>query len=416
MANRALEVLRRELDFLRGNFLVLMITWVMFRFAFRMVIPYEPLFISELGADETTLGLMNSIYAAVLCLSLIPGSYVADRWGRRRIIVVMTYALGLSYLFYVLAPSWQLVLVGMVMAALCRVYSPALSAITADSLPPERRGMGYSMMRVLPDAVAVASPMITVFLIQRYGFLEALRLAYMVVVLSTLAAATLRLFFLKETLRPTGSGMDGGGLAKVYARAVRDIAYTVKEAPRPLKALIFGPLLVVPLAQGLWLFVPLFVVNYSGVSKEEWGLVNTVCTAVGLTTGIILGKLADRLSRKGLLVSAYALRAILVAALALASGFTQVLTVMVLFELVYNLGFPATSALLADLTPREMRGRILGARTLLMNLMSIPAPLVVGILYQHVDPRIPFFTTSALSILAAVVLALLVEEPEEKAI
>ena len=73
-----LRALRDDLSVLRGNFLVLMVTWVLWRFAFRMVMPYGSLYIRALGATPTVLGLMNSIYMAFFCLSLIPGSYVAD--------------------------------------------------------------------------------------------------------------------------------------------------------------------------------------------------------------------------------------------------------------------------------------------------------------------------------------------------
>jgi len=398
-------------ELLRGNFLILMVTWVLMRMALRTALPYEALFIRALGADETVIGLMMSAYQAVLCLSIIPGSYIADRWGRKHITAVMTTGLGLSYLFYCFAPSWHLILAGMLVAAVCRVYGPALSAITADSIPPGRRGMGYSMTRVLPDALALASPLIGAFLIEEFGLVDGLRIAYAAVVVVFLVCALLRLLFLKETVKPS---RPGGGIRGVYAEAVRDLVITVREAPRPLKALLFAPLLIIPLTNGLWTFIPLFVIDFSGLTEAEWGLISTVRVAVGLSTGLILGGLVDRLNRKNVLVASYLARSVLMGLLVFSRGFVQILIIMVFFEFLVGLSFPAISSLLADLTPRQMRGRVLGARMLLVNIVSIPMPTLVGFLYQYVSPRLPFFAACALSAASALALALAAEEPLEK--
>ena len=294
-----LRALKESLSILKGNFLVLLVTWIIFRLAFRIVGPYESLYICALGATPATLGVMSSLQTAVFCLSLIPGSYLADRWGRRSLIVVMTYVLGFSYLFYAIAPTWHLVLVGMLLAGLARLYSPALQAMTADSLPPEKRGMGYAMMRVVPDAFAIGSPVIAVMLIRSYGFVDGLRLAYLAVFASFMAAATIRLLFLKETLRPGETG-ERPGLIRLYADSVRDMANVLGQAPRPIKALILASVVALPLSQIIWGgpfgsgFVPLYVVDFSGVTEEEWGLLSSIRLAVGLLAGLVMGELVDR--------------------------------------------------------------------------------------------------------------------------
>ena len=417
-----LRSLADDLSILRGNFLVLLVTWVIFRFAFRLVMPYEPLYIRALGATPTVLGLMSAAYTAVFCLSLIPGSYVADRWGRKRIIVTMTYVLGFSYVFYILAPDWpfspgwQLVLAGMLFAALARIYMPALQAMTADSLPPERRGLGYALTAVVPDAFATASPLVAAILVGRYGLVEGMRLAYTAVFGSFMVAATVRLLFLRETVRPAGP-RGRMGIARFYAESAREMLGALKEAPRPLKALVFIPLLVVPLSQALWsTFAPLFIVDFTGISEAEWGTISSIRLAFGLAAGLLAGKLADKLSRKKLLVVRYIASAPVVVGLAFAEGFVEVLAILLLLDLTAFIGMSASQALLADLTPREMRGRVLGARTLLMSLSSIPASPLVGFIYESVDPRLPFLALGVLSLVAALAMACLVEEPAEREI
>ena len=409
---RRLKTIREDLSILRGNFLVLMVTWILWRFAFRMVMPYSSLYIRALGASPTVLGMMTSIYTALFCLSLIPGSYIADAWGRRRIIVLMTYALSLSYLFYVLAPSWELILVGMCLEAFARIYNPALQAITADSIPPEKRGLGYAMIKVIPDLFAIASPLIVVALIRQYGFLPGLRMAYAVVVAAGLTAATIRLLFLKETIRPRPPRKKG--ILSVYSESLREMVRTIRGASRDLKVVIFVPLLAFPLLNALWTFIPLFAVDHAGITNEEWGLMASIRMGFGLATGLVLGKLADRLGRKKPIVASCLIRSAAFLSLAFTTGFAPVLAVMLALELAIGLSVPSFSALMADLTPREERGRVIGANALVSSLANIPVPFLVGFLYEHVSPYLVLYISSAAFALVALLLAILVREPEER--
>lgn len=412
-----LRALREDFSIIRGNFLVLLVTWVIFRIAYGLVTPYESLYIRSLGATPSILGLMSAVSMATFCLSLIPGSYIADRYGRRRIIVVMTSILGLSYVFYIIAPDWpyspgwQLILAGMIFASLARLYGPALDAMTADSLPPEKRGVGYAMTMVVPSAFAVASPTIAAMLISQLGFIEGMRVAYGVVILSFLLVSAIRFFFLKETVHPARP-TNKIGLLSLYVESVRDMVRALREASRPLKALTLIPLLTMCLGQAFWgTFFPLFVVDFLGITKEEWGAMASIRLAFSLLVCLPMGKLVDRFSRKKLLVARYVAVAPLVAALAFTSGFIQVLVALLLMDLLSYIGTSAMRALLADLTPREARGRISGARSLLLNSLSVPAASLTGFIYEGVDPRLPLYLISASSIVVAILLASLLKEP-----
>jgi len=106
------------------------------------VLPFESPYIRDLDATPAMLGLMGSVGAALFSLVQIPGAYIADKYGRRQIIVTMTFVLSFSYILYAVAPDWRFVLLGMLFANLTSIYQPALLALEADSISPEKRGMG----------------------------------------------------------------------------------------------------------------------------------------------------------------------------------------------------------------------------------------------------------------------------------
>jgi len=165
-----------------------------------MTFPFESPYIKALGASEYVIGLMYALGYIILFLVRIPGAYIADKYGRRRIIALMTFGVGVSYLFYALAFDWRVVLIGMVIGNLCLIYQPALEAITADSIPPEKRGVGYALTRVIPGIPSVAGPAIAGYIVSIYGLVPTMRAIYVLISAMMVLAALIRLLFLRETL------------------------------------------------------------------------------------------------------------------------------------------------------------------------------------------------------------------------
>ena len=150
--------LRDEFGFIRGNVLVLVVSYMISGLAFGLHSSFGPLYVRDLGASEFTLGLLSSLGALVVAFIRIPGAHIADRHGRKRIIVLFTFGAALGYLVHSLAPDWRYIVLGVLMLNFSRIYMPALEAIEADSLPEERRGMGYSVKSMAPSLTLVVGP------------------------------------------------------------------------------------------------------------------------------------------------------------------------------------------------------------------------------------------------------------------
>src|SRR5215204_4435722 len=66
---------------------------------FILWVPVEKLFMSEIGFDSATIGMMAAAYAAVVPIIEVPSGILADRWSRRGTLVVATVALLACSLF-----------------------------------------------------------------------------------------------------------------------------------------------------------------------------------------------------------------------------------------------------------------------------------------------------------------------------
>jgi MFS family permease len=228
----AIGRLKEEFSFIHGNVLVLMVSWVLMQFSMPIPDTYYSLFVLELGATPFIIGLIEFASFVALALVQFPGGYLADKCGRRKLIITMTFGVGLANILFALAPSWHFILIGAVISNLCLIYQPALWAIMADSLPPEKRGIGFSTLGIT-NVVSVASPLIAGFLYLRYGLVEGIRIAYLLVFLAFFLAGIVRLK-LKETIRVDAERMGFKDVIESYPTAVKESIAVWRLIPRTM--------------------------------------------------------------------------------------------------------------------------------------------------------------------------------------
>ena len=195
-----IQKLTKNLSFLRGNLLILTISWMVWFPAIRLTEPYAQAYIEQLpGGSAFIVGVISSIATATLAIVRIIGGYVADRFGRKNIIALMSFAISSSYFIYAFAPSWEWVLIAATLNSVCLLYQPALLALRADSVPPEKRGFGFALTEFLPGLVSIPGPIIATYLVLTNGTIGGMRIAYFAAFALGIVAAVVRLF-LKETL------------------------------------------------------------------------------------------------------------------------------------------------------------------------------------------------------------------------
>jgi MFS family permease len=400
------------MSFLRGNLLVLIVSWIFFYFTFAISFSFESPYIRELGAPPYIIGLMGSVNALLMGLVRIPGSYIADKYGRKQIIVTMTFAISLSYLFYIFAPDWRFVFLGMMISNLSLIYQPALQAILADSIPAEKRGVGFAASNILPSLSIIIVPAIAGFLIEDKGLIPGMRIVYMIVFFCTLSAAFIRLFFLKETLQ-NPKRLEFREISVTFKESVGAIREAWLSTSKSLKFLTLAALISAFEEPVFRMFASLYVFDIVKVSEIEWGIATAAWTASSLIVGFPLGKIVDKIDRKKSILLAYLAFIPSSIVFILSRNFFQLLISNMVFAIGDSLIMPAYSALWADMTPKEKRGRVLGAIGTLNVFGIVPASALAGFLY-YTKPEYPFILSIILGIISGTIVLFKVKEPKEK--
>jgi len=410
------SVFRGESSVLKGNFLILTLSWSIMYFAGPIPQTYASLYYLSLGADEFLLSVISFAASIAIALVQFPGGYLADKHGRRWLVSTMTYGLAVGAFFFIIAPSWPFILLGMIIQSVCAVYGPALMAMVIDSLPPENRGAGYSFQWVATSLVLLPAPLIAQYLVFVFDFDLGMRVAYTIVMVAYFATATLRLK-LKETLPPK----DAGGRPKIV-EALREYPKSVKESigvwhklSKSTFYLFLASIGMNGIVVSCYTYFVVYATSVLNVTESQWAFVMAFMYLSVALPGIIAGLSMDTKGRKTFLILGYLLYAPGML-LFVAADFNLLLLAFFLYGLGNTLQLTSYQVLMGDMIPRNLRGTANGCIQFFMYLVQGVLQIVVGFIYAFVSPQLPFLLLAAAAVPFAALVALKVSEPSVKEI
>lgn len=102
---------------------------------------------TEWGLDEAQLGLISSVFFLAYTAMQIPTGLLADRFGRKGLLVAGFLLFGVATGLSGLAPSYGMFLVTGALAGLGQgTYYPTQYALSSAVIPPERRAVGSAVI------------------------------------------------------------------------------------------------------------------------------------------------------------------------------------------------------------------------------------------------------------------------------
>lgn len=112
------------------NLAVFAISWLIWTPISIATRTYRQVYLIGLGASPAIVSLILSVSSFTVAFARIPGGYLTDRVGRKRLIVPLTFLVGFSSLIYAFAPSWEWFLIGVIINQIAHLYQPSISAFS----------------------------------------------------------------------------------------------------------------------------------------------------------------------------------------------------------------------------------------------------------------------------------------------
>lgn len=417
--------------FFSGNILVFAITDLLGNFARSLVFPYASLYILALGGDATHIGLVSSLGLLAGLFMLPLAGYITDHADRIRLIALAGFFSSLCLLLTVLAPTWQLVAVAALLLGSVVFQFPAYASLIADSLSPAGRGRGIGVMNTVSSSLAIVAPYIAGVIIERYSANLGMRILYAAMLVTYLSSSFIQLRFLRENSPAPREPLRLAALTRALEQAYRAIPTLVRPMSPPLRALA-SVILLSFLANGVTTaFWVVYATDQIGLSASEWGSILLIEAFVRLTAFLPAGLLVDRWGRRNSLLAALAISTVAVPLFVVLKSFTAILLIRAATAVAFALAIPASTALMADLVPRSLRGQMMaaigqggmmigpaggGTGGPALGYLFIPpvmvASLAGGYLYT-LNPAFPWLFSLVSALLSLLLAVLFIRDPQK---
>lgn len=185
--------------------------------------------------------------------------------------------------------------------------------------------------------------------------------------------------------------------------------------PRTVWVLGFVSLLMDISSESIHAILPLFLTAGLGASVTLVGLFDGIGEAVAAVGKLLFGALSDRWRvRKPFVAAGYGLAALTKPLFAIAAAPIHVLVARVSDRVAKGIRAAPRDALLADVTPHDMRGRAFGLRQAMDTAGAVIGPLLAlaGLALFTGDMRLVFWIAAIPAALAFLLVVFGVQEPE----
>jgi MFS family permease len=396
------------------NILVITLTQSLFMLSATLWWPYWSRYIVELGATKYQLGIVYMLEQSTQLILQLPGGFLADKLGRKRVIVLSSIFRAISPLVYLAFNIWYMVIPGMVLTQISSMMMPAINAMIAESMPRENRAASYGVYRMMTWAPMMFTALIGGIVVDRLGIVPGVRFCIMLTLVVAWVNVFLRWKYLEDTYIT--------GTTKSPNTDLFGSLEFLKNVPRMVWVLVIvGSLssFAVRVTMG---FMYIFAEEILTVTATQWGIITTMASLISTLLTIPSGLLSDRIGRKPVIIISRVLQPVMVLGFPLSTGFWGIFISRVIGAIGEGfggtvrgaMGGPAWQALVADIIPPDRRGRIMGLMGTLIGLLSLPATWVGGYLYDFVNPMAPFYTSFGLGIVAILIFVFFVNEPSSR--
>ncbi len=380
----------------RNALFVVLITVLLDMLGIGIIVPVIPKLIETLSGEGISSasvigGWLFMVYSAMQFLWGPVIGNLSDAYGRRPVLLLSVFGLGIDYLITAFAPTVAWLFVGRLLAGLCGASYTTASAYVADITAPEERAKAFGMIGAAFGAGFVLGPGIG-GLLGQFGPKTPFFVASGFSLLNFIYAY----FVLPESLPPESRRP----FALLRANPLGAVL-SLRRRPKLIRwaAAIFITFLAQAVYPAVWAFAAIARYGWGeasiGLSLAFYGGVSALCQSTLVAPAIrLLGE--RRAALVGLAVGVLA-----AAGYAWASQGWMVYA-LILFGGLQGIALPAINALMSHEVEADEQGELQGAVASLQALGSVfGPPLMTGVFAFFVSTKAPIQFPGAPFLLAA---------------
>lgn len=312
-------------------------------------VPMLPYIRDAFALDYTRAGFIISAFGVVYGICQLPAGWLADRFGPRLLLTLGVVGVGVTGLVVGFSPNYYVLLAGLVlMGMMGGGYHPASTTMISTVVEAKNRGQALGFHLVGGSFSYFLAPLVAVGIAVVWGW----RGPFIAMAIPSIGIGLILHVLLKKRIPDRKA-------------AARDTVVST-EAPatpgnmRRLVTVIVLSSLTMALVMSVTSFIPLFLVDTFGTSKEMAAASMSLVFAMAFWAGPLAGYLSDRFGRMAIIITTSVIAGIVVYFLgAVPYGFGTIV-VLVIIGTVAAFSTIVAQAYIIDRAPAKHRSTVLG--------------------------------------------------------
>ena len=344
--------------------------------------------VSVLGAGLLWVGIIEGFAEATALLTKMFSGVLSDYWGKRKLLTVIGYGMAAATKpLFPLASSLTTVFLARFLDRVGKgIRGAPRDALIGELAPPDLRGTCYGLRQSLDTVGAFLGPLMAMGLMVVLA--DDIRAVLWVAVLPAVLAVFLLIVGVQEppSIRPEGRLQTGIRL--------NDLRRLV---PAYWWIVVCGALLT--LARFSEAFLVLRA-EHLGLSVTFIPLVMVVMSVTYAASAYPAGRLADKMSRRPLLVAGCLFLLVADVILAVAGDVVVVMIGVAFWGIHMGLTQGLLATLIADASQPELRGSAFGVFSFVCGVALLGASVLAGFLWDQFGPSATFLSGAVLTAVA----------------
>jgi len=358
-----------------------------------MLYPFFALYLTQkYDIGMSTVGIIFAVFSITGMAGSALGGALADRMGRKNVIIASLILSSLSALGMGFAPNISIfILIVVVVGTLGSIGGPAHEAVVADLLPPEKRAEGYGIIRVIFNMAVIIAPPIAGLLIAR----SYLTLFIVDAVISVISAGIV-LFALPETKPQTHENTRSETMKQTFAgygRVFRDVPFVAFIGVTVMMTLVY---------MNMNSTLGVYLRDYHSLPELNYGALLSINAIIVVALQFWVTRRLENFKPMLMMAAGTFLYAIGFAMYGFVTGFALFVAAMVIITIGEMVVAPFQQSMVASFAPEHMRGRYMAVSGLSWSIAFTVGPYFAGLILDSANPNLLWLLCGFIGLLATI--------------
>ncbi|MCP4543534.1 MAG: MFS transporter [Chloroflexi bacterium] len=369
-----------------------------------MLNPFMMLYVTKkFSVGMTEVGMLLGLMSISSTIGRMFGGALTDRLGRKWMVIFGLVVSGLSSLVLGVVGTFSTFFVVILFVGLvASIGGPAQGAMIADILPEEKRTSGFGIFRVVANISWVCGPVLGGLLVTR---------SYMPLFIADAVASTITAGVVFLAIRETRPASPEGKPEQTMAQTFAGYRDVLKDTTF---ILFIGACILMSIGYlQIYTTLGVYLRDTHGIAERAYGWLMSMNAATVVLFQISVSRQVEKRRPMIMMALGSLLYAIGLGAYGLVSSYIPFAIAMLIITFGEMVVMPTAQALVAKMSPEDMRGRYMAIWGFGWSIPSAIGPLLAGLVMDNADPRWAWYAAGLLCLTGSAAFVLLRRRAEQ---